>query len=211
MDKFELLAAPVLNNPIVNNMPIYYSYLVIQKEFSKEFKDMNSLFKKSFAFNGRDSFSGWGTVQKYLFDNKDILQISSSNVHGVMNDFFGDLIESKSHFNSLQLIANKKVDCCVIDIMVYEKIKNSNDDICKFIMDNVSVLPSMKFGPAPIQPFIISKTLPIETRSVIRNSLLDADKSQLGQKMLQDLCANKFVLVTENDYQMIFDWIKLLS
>lgn len=129
-----------------------------------------------------------------------------------MEEFFGRVEESKSHLRSLELVANKEIDCCIVDIMVYEKIRKQHQNpIYRNILSNIAVIPSLKFGPSPIQPFIISTDVPLETRCQIRNALLNANESSLGQKMLSELCASKFVNVTLDDYKMIFDWMNFLQ
>uniref|UniRef100_A0A7S4MKR1 Uncharacterized protein n=1 Tax=Vannella robusta TaxID=1487602 RepID=A0A7S4MKR1_9EUKA len=107
-DLFELLVAPVINDPLVQSKPVYYSHLIIQKDKLEQFRDIRSLQHKSFAYNGKDSFSGWGAMQKYLYEQKNEWSSlpDAVDVHTVMDSFFSSLVLSGSHRNSLQLVSN---------------------------------------------------------------------------------------------------------
>ena len=179
----ELLAAPVMNRLRYNNQPVYYSDVVVHKE--SPFFKFADLRGSRWAINETRSHSGYNLVRYYL------------STIGETGDFFGEMIESGAHQNSLRMIIDGRCDASAIDSTVLELELEKDPELNRLLR----VIETM--GPSPIPPFVASKTLPRELRDELSTLLLNMHKDAEGRELLSRARFARFASVQDSDYDQI--------
>ena len=104
--RMELLAVPVPAGARYQARPVYFSDVVVRRE--SVFESFVDLRGASWAYNEPRSHSGFNVVRAYLAEI------------GELEGFFGSVIESGAHTNSIELILSGVIDGAAIDSTVLE-------------------------------------------------------------------------------------------
>lgn len=179
----ELLAAPVMKGERYGGRPIYYSDVVVRRD--SPFKSFADLRGASWAFNDAGSHSGYCVVRHHL------------STLGHESEFFGQLVASGAHRNSLELVLAGKVDASAIDTTVLEWEYHHRPEI-KRTLRTVEIL-----GPSPIPPLVILNEVADGYRKQIRSLLLELHMNQRGRNLLALGLLERFVSVNDADYDPI--------
>ena len=179
----ELLAVPVPAGARYQGRPVYFSDVVVRRE--SLFESFVELRGASWAYNEPRSHSGFNVVRAYLAEI------------GEFGGFFGSVIESGAHTNSIELILSGAIDGTAIDSTVLEWLSSQRADLD----DQLRVIDTI--GPSPIPPWVISKRLPQRLRSQVRQLLLDLPSNPLGRNALVGAQLAKFSLAHDRDYDPI--------
>ncbi len=144
--RLSLLAAPVFKGPRYEDRPIYYSDVVVRAD--SPYRSFADLRGARLAYNEPGSQSGHNIVKFQLA------------LLGQTEAFFGKVVESGAHAESVELIRRGEVDASAIDSTVLERMDQTGLRI-------VGVL-----GPSPIQPIVASHAVPAATCERLRTILL---------------------------------------
>ena len=179
----ELLAAPVLRGERYQHKPIYYSDVIVRKESSYlSFDDLRGC---AWAYNQKESHSGWNVVCYTLFKRGKTL------------DFFGQLIETGSHLNSIARILNGQAGAAAIDSHVLDVFLKQNP-VAAAALRTIDML-----GPSSIPPMVIARSVDQTLRRYMQEVLLTMHEDP---QAAQTLCAGaieRFVQVQDEDYNDI--------
>lgn len=136
----QLLAAPILKAPRYKGQPKYYSDLVVHKD--SPYKTIHDLKGRAYVYNEELSNSGYNMPRYRL------LQL------GLTKGFFGKVLRSGSHEESIRMVAAGEADASFVDSLVldYDREKHLGHAA------EVRVLESV--GPAGICPLVMSSNLP---------------------------------------------------
>jgi phosphonate transport system substrate-binding protein len=134
-----------------------------------------------FAFNGRDSHSGWNAV---------IASVGTPR-------FFGELIESGVHLESLRMVVEGRADVAGIDSTVLD-VELRRDPTLGVRLRVVSVI-----GPFPTPPVAASVVLAPSTRARLRAELIGMHEVPEGRRILAAGLIRRFVPVSASDYDPI--------
>jgi len=145
--RLHLLAAPVMKGSRYQDRPIYFSDVVVRED--SPYRTFADLRGTRFAYNEPGSQSGHNIVKYQLA------------LLGQSEAFFGKVVESGAHAESVAMIRRGEVDASAIDSTVLERMDSTGLRI-------VGVL-----GPSPIQPIVASQVVPVETCSRLREILLE--------------------------------------
>ncbi len=179
----ELLAAPVMAAPRYQQRPVYFSDLVVRRETPyRTFLDLRG---RRFAINEPDSMSGCHIVR---------FQMSQL---GVAKEFFQRVIRSGAHHRSLQLILDGEIDGSAIDstLLEWEWARNPALKAELRVIDT--------FGPTPIPPLVVQRSLPEALRRTLREALLAMHRDPAGREILGQGALSHFTAVTDVDYDPI--------
>ena len=134
--KVELVAAPVPKDPRYLHRPIYFSDLVVRQD--SPFKTLRDLRGRTYVYNEETSNSGYNMPRSYLVKL------------GLTNGFFGKVLRSGSHEESIRMVAQGLADASFVDSLVldYDRAKGLGD------AGKVRVIDSL--GPAATVPFVVS-------------------------------------------------------
>lgn len=183
------LAAPVMAGSRYQDKPVYYSDVVVHRD--SPFHTFEDLRGASWAFNEPGSHSGYGVVRYALAVRNETM------------NYFGQVIESGAHQNSLRMILNREVDASAIDSTVLE-MAVANDPT---ILSQIRVIDT--FGPSPIPPWVVSGGVPLALRQKLRELLASMDQDLRGRALLEKAHVKRFTVVDDHDYDPIREMARI--
>jgi phosphonate transport system substrate-binding protein len=137
------------------------------------------------AYNEPRSHSGYNVVRAYLFGL------------GETRGFFGKVVESGAHALSLKMILRSQVDGAAIDSTVLQwAIRQSPE-----VSEQIRVIAI--FGPSPMPPWVIPRTVSVSLRSELRALLLSMHRDRSGRRILARTSLDRFVEARDHDYDPI--------
>lgn len=180
---FQLLAAPILRGERYRHRPIYFSDVIVRKESPcASFDDLGGC---AWALNQRESHSGWNVVVYSLLKR------------GKTPDFFGQLIETGSHLNSIAHVLSGKADATAIDSQVLDV----------FLSHNATAAAALRtlaiLGPSSIPPVVIARSVNQTLRRKIQEVLLTMHEDPQAASALRSGAIERFVTVKDEDYDDI--------
>jgi phosphonate transport system substrate-binding protein len=178
-----LLAAPVMSDRRYGGQPVYFSDVVTRRDSAFEkFEDLRGA---SWAFNDTGSQSGYNLTRWKL------------SGMGEFQDYFGGVIQSGSHEESLRMVLAGHIDASSIDSTVLEIELRKNPELEK----EIKVIAT--WGPSPIPPYVISLRLPVVLRQRIRAVIIDMARDPKGARIMADGKMLRFTSVRDKDYDPI--------
>lgn len=186
--KVALLAAPVMRDKLYKEKPIYYSYVIVHKDSPvRSFKELKG---KVYIYNDPISNSGYNMPRKKLIDI------------GETKGFFGKVLHSGAHEESIRMVATKKADASSVDSLVFDYARMTDEPYIK----QVKIIEIL--GPAGICPVIYAKRLPAATVEKLRQALVGMEQDQEGQRILEKAYLRRFVKVDDRNYADIRAMLK---
>lgn len=179
----KLLVAPVAAGPLYQGQPKYYSYVIVHKD--SQLSSFEQLKGKTYVYNDSISNSGYNMPRAKL--------ISIGETDG----FFGKMLHSGSHEESIRMVAEGQADVSAVDSLVLDYAVLQNEPYAK----DVKIIETL--GPAGIPPVVYSSALPEGTATKLKEALLDMDKDPEGQAILKKANLLKFVEVDDSNYDDI--------
>ena len=179
----ELLATPVMAAPRYEDLPIYFSDVVVRNV--SPYLSFQQLRGAAWAYNEPRSHSGYNLTRYHL-------SAVSPN-----QPFFSRVIKAGSHERALRLILRGRVDASAIDSTVLETELANQPDLASRLRV-IEVL-----GPSPSPPWVVHKSPPAALRIELRAVLLDMHADPEGQQLLASHRLARFAAVTDHDYDLI--------
>jgi phosphonate transport system substrate-binding protein len=177
------LVAPVMAGSRYGDRPVYYSDVVVRR--GSRFREFASLRGAAWAYNEPGSHSGYGVVRYELARRGETL------------DYFGQVVESGAHQQSLRMVLRGEVDGSAIDSTVLEQELADDPGLGR----QIRVIDT--FGPSPIPPWVVPGTLQAGLRETLREILTGMERDPLGQAVLRKAGIARFVTVENVDYDPI--------
>ncbi|MCF6172929.1 MAG: phosphate/phosphite/phosphonate ABC transporter substrate-binding protein [Campylobacteraceae bacterium] len=178
--------------PIVNKKPYYYS-LIIAKNGTK-YRKIDDFKNSIFAMRDPESNSG-SLVARYKLDKKGYKD----------NHFFKKIIYTYDHGESITAVIDGYVNGASVDSVVYFSFLKNYPKLAK----KLKIVE--KFGPYPIPPFILRKSLPKQEQIKLTNAFLGMQKDKEGKKILSALAIQRFSLPNNLSYKKIKEIKKYLA
>ena len=182
-DAVHLIAAPVMKDPRYGNKPKYFSDLIVRKD--SKFKKLEDLRGATFVYNEESSNSG------YNMPRYKLLKL------GQTQGFFGKLVRSGSHEESIRMVATGKADASFVDSLVLDFDRETGHGWAS----EVKVIDSL--GPAGIPPVVVSGKASADVRKRVKDALLAMHKDPDGRRILDDALVDRFVEVDDSNYSDI--------
>jgi phosphonate transport system substrate-binding protein len=179
----EPVAAPVLRGDRYEGRPIYFSDVIVRAE--APFRSFLDLRGASWAYNEPLSHSGYGITRYHLLRM------------GETDGFFGEVIESGFHEESIRLVAKGEVDASAIDSQVLEVAMRRDPSLA----EKLRVIESL--GPSTIQPVAVSKRVPLDLRRETQRALVTLTEDPAIRDRLAVGLVERFVAVDPADYDDI--------
>jgi phosphonate transport system substrate-binding protein len=177
------IAAPVLKGRRYGGRPVYFSDVIAHRDSPvASFLDLRG---RSWAYNEPLSQSGYGITRYHLV------------WLGETGGFFGDVIETGFHQESIRLVACGEVDAAAIDSHVLAVAMKQDPSL----KDAVKVIDTL--GPSTIQPIVASRRLRGELISEIRHILLSLHEDTIVKESLAQGLVKRFVPVDASSYDDI--------
>ncbi len=136
--QLQAIVAPVMQASRYGDRPVYFSDIIVNTHSITTFKDLAG---KTFCYNDLGSNSGYNLMCQRLMHS------------GYPSSFFGKVIQSGSHQNSIKLVVEELADCSAIDSTVLEQQLRDTPELG----NHLRVIESI--GPCPMPPIIASQRL----------------------------------------------------
>lgn len=149
------LVAPVMQADRYQDRPVYFSDVIVHA--GSDLKTFDDLLGKTLCFNDPGSNSGYNLLRQRLIQG------------GYPSRFFGKVIQSGSHQQSIQLVAKGLADCCAIDSTVLEEELRNFPELA----NRLQVIESI--GPCPMPPVVVAQHLGPALIERLRSLLLQPD------------------------------------
>jgi len=179
----ELLAAPVMNGRRYGRRPIYFSDIVVAE--SSRYQCFADLAGSTLAYNEPTSHSGCNLIRFHIARL------------GRDASFFGRVLESGSHQQSLNWIVDGIADVSAIDSTVLELEMNQRPEL-RYRLRIIETL-----GPSPIPPAVICRRTPVKMKREIQGVLLGMHQTDHGNRILESWMMLGFARVCDQDYEPI--------
>lgn len=179
----EPIAAPVLAGARYGGRPVYFSDVIVHRDSSYgSFADLRGA---SWAYNEPLSHSGYGITRYHLVRM------------GETDGFFGEVVESGFHEESIRMVAGRDVDASAIDSQVLA-VAVRDDPALAERLRIIDVL-----GPSTIQPVAVSKRVPSDLREQILGVLLTIGEEPSCRARLDAGMVERFAPVDASRYDDI--------
>jgi len=179
----ELLTAPVLRGERYQHRPIYFSDVIVRKE--SPYTSFDDLRGCDWAYNQQDSHSGWNIVVYSLLKR------------GKTPAFFGQLIATGSHLNSIAHVLNGQADAAAIDSHVLDV----------FLAQNPTEAAALRtidmLGPSSIPPVVIARSIDQTLKRSIQKVLLTIHEDPQAASTLRSGAIERFITVCDEGYNDI--------
>ena len=177
----ELLAAPQ-----VNGETVYYSVLIVPADSPAQTRSVADLRGKVFAFT--DPMSNSGRVYPtYL-----VQQLGSTP-----EEFFARTFFTYSHDDAIRAVADGLADGAAVDSLVYDFAVARDPGLGQKIR---LIHRSPPFG---IPPVVVSPNVRPQLKAELQSILLGMADDPQGQKGLQTVGVDKFVLIDDSAYDSV--------
>jgi phosphonate transport system substrate-binding protein len=178
-----LIAAPIMKAARYGGKPKYYSDLIVRQD--SPYQSIHDLAGKTFVYNDEISNSGYNLPRYRL------LQL------GLTKGFFGKVLRSGSHEESIRMVAEGEADASFVDSLVldYDREKGFGHAA------EVRVLESV--GPVGICPIVASNRMPEELRDELQRALVTMHEDPEGRKILDEALLERFTFVDDSNYDDI--------
>lgn len=179
----DLLVAPIMKAARYKGQPKYYSDLIVRKD--SPYQTIHDLKGTTYVYNDELSNSGYNLPRYRL------VQL------GLTSGFFGKVVRSGSHEESIRMVASGKADASFVDSLVidYDREKKLGH------AHEVRVIESV--GPAGICPLVVSTKLPPDVGEKLRKHLTTMHDDPVGRKILDDALLDRFAVVDDKNYDDI--------
>lgn len=179
----KLLAAPVMSGERYARRPVYFSDVLVHSD--SPFHSFDDLQGAVWAYNEPNSYSG------------SFVMLHRLATAGMGPDFFGDVIQSGGHTNSLALLLDGRADTAAVDSTVLDFELSRRPDLGK----RLRVLETL--GPSPIPPWVLFSSLPGHLEERVRTLLLHMHETAAGPKALADGGLARFAPAADADYDYV--------
>ena len=176
----QLLVAPVMKDARYRDQPKYYSDLIVRQ--GSDIQSIHDLRGRTYVFNETISNSGYNLPRFRL------AQL------GYAEGFFGKVLRSGSHEESIRMVADGRADASFVDSLVLEYDLAHGLGVAK----EVRVVESV--GPAGIPPVVVSSHVPAELREQLEDVLVHMHEAPEGRRILDQALVARFTHVNDDNY-----------
>ncbi len=180
-DKYGFILLAV---PEVHGQPTYSAYLIVNKE--SPLHRLEDLKGHTFAFTDPESNTGRLVPLYWL-----------ATMHTKPEEFFGRILYTYSHDNSIMAVGRGLVDAAAVDGLIWDFYEKKNP---AFTAKTRIIKKSQPFG---IPPLVASRQFPPADRERIRNLLLAMHQDQEGKKILAELMIDRFIPPRDELYDSV--------
>jgi phosphonate transport system substrate-binding protein len=178
-----LIVAPIMKAPRYKGQPKYFSDLIVRKD--SPYQSIQDLKGKTYVYNDELSNSGYN-MPRYR-----MLQL------GLTQGFFGKVVRSGSHEESIRMVASGEADASFVDSLVLDFDREKGYGHAR----EVRVLESV--GPAGICPLVASSKMPAAMREKLQQALASMHEDPEGRRILDDALLERFAIVDDSNYDDI--------
>lgn len=183
MASIELLAAPVWQGVRYGDQPVYFSDVVVHR--NSPFRTIGDLRGATWVYNEPGSLSGYELMRHQVA------------VQGLGENYFGQLVESGAHQQSLAMILAGEADVAAIDSTVLDTLLARRPEI------EAQIRVVDVIGPYPMPPWVVSLRVAPELRRALRHIFTTMHQDATGRAILYAGDMRRFAPVSDRDYDTI--------
>jgi phosphonate transport system substrate-binding protein len=184
----ELLCAPVMAAPRYGGRPVYFTDVIVRQDHpARVFEDLRG---RGWAYNDAASHSGYNVVRHHLL------------ALGETAGYFGRVVASGSHQNSIAMLLAGEIDASGIDSTVLETELARRPELGAALR-TIDVI-----GPSPIPPVVVARGLEPALRARVRALFLEMGADVEGRAILAEGRTAGFVPVRDADYDPIRQMVR---
>lgn len=180
-NQLRAIAAPIMQASRYENRAVYFSDVIVNT--NSNFQSFTELKGKTLCYNDPGSNSGYNLVRQRL--------IKSNYAH----NFFGQVIQSGSHQNSMKWVVEGLADCAAIDSTVLEQELRDFPQLS----DHLRVIDTI--GPCPMPPVVAAQRLGSTFQEALQTALCEPDQEL--QAVMERSHIQRYVKVQSQDYNAI--------
>lgn len=165
----------VHQHPRGEGKPGYFSDIIVHTNLKDKIKEFLDLRGCKWAFSRTTSLSSYLIVRQHL------------KVMGENPSFFGNLLPSGSHINSIKMVLQKQADAAAVDSNCLAHYLKTHPEV----EESIFILES--WGPHPPYPIVVNKNLSKNFQSKLTDALLAMPQDVTWKKLLEDFGVTKFV------------------
>ncbi len=165
------------------NAPKYYSLVIVHK--NSRYVRFTYLKGCTYVFNEKLSNYGYNMPRARMIEL------------GVTKGFFGKILRSGSHEESIRMVATGVADASSVDSLVLDF------DLAKHLGYAQQVRVIETLGPAGIPPVVVSTKLPAAVRKRIQDALIGMNDDPVGRRILDDALIARFEAVDDSNFDDI--------
>src|SRR5215208_6732152 len=179
----ELLGAlPIFDDERNQGRPVYFCDVVVRNDAPVH--AFSELEGGSWAYNDACSLSGYYSLLNKLAES------------GADESFFGNILCSGSHLNSIEAVLGGEADAAAIDSNALRiRLRET-----PALRNKLRVIES--WGPYPIQPIVVNARLHPELKQRLRAAFLSTEQDQQTRRTLKSFGLSRFVAVDPEDYSI---------
>jgi len=181
-----------LSTPVVRSKPFYHSYLIVNK--NSKYARLEDLRGHTFAFTDPDSNTG------ALVPNYWVSQLGERS-----DSFFGKIVYTYSHDNSILAVAKGLVDGAAVDGHKWEYFASRNPI---YTSKTRIIRKSKPFGSPPL---VAAAHVSDELKQRIRRLMMKMHENPEGRQILNKLMIDRFLASEEEWYQPVRDIYKAVQ
>jgi phosphonate transport system substrate-binding protein len=170
-----------------DNVPGYFSDVIVHAESKELVKEMLDLRGCRWAFSSPKSHSG------------NIIALKTLKLLGENASFFGNILPSGSHINSIRMVADRQADAAAVDANCLALYLDKYPDL----KDDLLVLESL--GPLPPYPILVRSDLPADLKHKISQALLNMHREPAWAKKLATFKVRQFGANSADTYRQDSD------
>lgn len=127
--------------------------------------------------------------------------LSTLNSIGESASFFGNVLKSPSHLDSIRMILHRKAHAAAVDSNALSMFLRENPD------EKDELIRLTTWGPTPPYTMMIASRLDEETKKAIRSVFLDMHNDDEGIRILKEFKIKRFQTISEMEFDMIYDLV----
>lgn len=175
----ELLVAPVVAGKMT-----YQAYIIVPADSPAS--GLEDLRGATFAFTDPESNSG-SLVPTYML----------SILGATPEQYFGRLIYTYSHDNSIRAVADKQIEGASVDSLIWD-YANATDPT--YTSRTRIVETSESYG---IPPVVVRPGLPQDVKDALRDAFLGANGDDEGRELLANMRIERFEVIDDSAYDSV--------
>jgi len=181
--KISLLVGPVINSTRYQNKPIYFSDLIVKR--ISEINSIKDLKGKIWAYNEELSNSGYNLPRAFMIQNN------------LNNGYFGKIIRSGAHENSIDYVRNGTADFSFVDSLIldYELVHDLK------LRNEIKIIKSLR--PTGVPPLVAASHVNEKLKNKIIQILSTMHLDREGLKILKLGNLKRFDKLKDSDYDSI--------
>ena len=185
----EAFGQQLISVPLFRGKPVYHSVIITRTERAE--KNLAEFSGGVFAYSDPRSNSGF------------IVPVYSLKREGIdINKHFRLLVNAHDHVGSIQAVMGGFADVAAVDEYIWVEYKEVNPEAKNKLREVENI------GPFPFTPIVGGKDVNLQVIEKLQNTLISMHRNRKGQKMLEDLGLDGFIVKPPSFYQPIKEMLE---